>query len=125
MKIKNNKIDIVIEGLCILLLVGITGYIIFSWSSIPEKIPMHYDALGNIDRWGDKGEVIILPIMSWIMYLFMTGMGFFPVLWNTGVKVTEENQGRVYRTLKYLMETMKLMVLDIPILLLVAMIMMK
>lgn len=103
--------------LCILLLVGISGYIIFAWSSIPEKIPMHYDALGNVDRWGEKGEVMILPIISWIMYLFMTGMGFVPALWNTGVKVTQENQVRVYRTLKYLMETMKLIVvLDFSIL---------
>lgn len=117
MRIKNNKIDIIIEMLCILLLVGISGYILFMWSSIPEKIPMHYDALGNIDRWGDKAEIIILPITSWLMYLFMTGIGFVPTLWNTGVKVTQENQERVYRTLKYLMKTMKLIVvLDFSIL---------
>ena len=33
-----------------------------------------------------------------------------PLVWNTGVKITEENEERVYRTLKYMLETLKLSV---------------
>ena len=64
MKIKNNKIDILMEVLCLVMLVGLTIYLGISWSSLPDKIPAHYDFAGNIDRWGKKGELLIVPIMS-------------------------------------------------------------
>ena len=110
MKLKNNKIDRIIEIMCLTLLIGVTAYLIFNWGSIPDKIPVHYDWEGNIDRWGNKAELMILPIMSWFLYLLITGLQQVPLAWNTGVKITEENEERVYQTLKYLMETLKLIV---------------
>lgn len=110
MKLKNHKIDWIIEIICLILLVGVTVYLIFNWGSIPDKIPAHYNWEGNIDRWGNKTELMILPIMSWFLYLLITGLQQVPLAWNTGVKITEENEERVYRTLKYLLETLKLIV---------------
>ena len=110
MKIKNNKIDIAMEIICLVLLVSIVLYLTINWSNIPDKVPMHYDWSGNIDRWGSRGEIVILPIMSWVMYLFLTGVEQFPRIWNTGVTVTVENQARVYRVLKYMIKTLKLIV---------------
>ena len=40
-----------------------------------DNVPMHYDYLGNIDRWGSKYESFILPIIIiittvfWMLYL--------------------------------------------------------
>lgn len=110
MKLKNNKIDWIIEIMCLILLIGLTAYLIFHWGSIPDKIPAHYDWEGNIDRWGNKSDLIFLPIMSWFLYLLITGLQQVPLVWNTGVKITEENEERVYRTLKYMLETLKLIV---------------
>ena len=110
MKLKNNKIDWIIEIMCLTLLIGLTAYLIFHWGSIPDKIPAHYDWEGNIDRWGNKLDLIFLPMMSWFLYLLITGLQQVPLVWNTGVKITEENEERVYRTLKYMLETLKLIV---------------
>ena len=113
MKIKNNKIDILMEVLCLVLLVGVTIYLGINWSTLPDKIPAHYDFAGNIDRWGKKGELLIVPIMSWVLYVMITGVEQIPAIWNTGVKVTVENRYRVYRVLKYMVKTLKLiMVVD-------------
>lgn len=30
---------------------------------LPDKIPMHYDMAGNIDRWGSKYEQFIFPVI--------------------------------------------------------------
>ena len=111
MKIKDNIFDKVMEGVCLACVLGVTLYLIFGWSKIPEQIPMHYDWAGNIDRWGSRSELIIMPIMLWFMYGLMTVVGKFPQLWNTGVTVTEENRFRVYRTVKYMLETIKLIVI--------------
>ena len=45
---------------------------------------------------GSKGELVILPIIGWLMYIFLTVIENFPQIWNTGVTVTEENKDRVY-----------------------------
>ena len=110
MNLKNNKIDWIIEIMCLTLLIGLTAYLIFHWGSIPDKIPAHYDWEGNIDRWGNKSDLIFLPMMSWFLYLLITGLQQVPLVWNTGVKITEENEERVYRTLKYMLETLKMIV---------------
>lgn len=113
MKIKNNKIDILVEVLCLAMLVGVAIYLGINWSTLPDKIPSHYDFAGNIDRWGKKGELLIVPIMSWFLYVMITGVEQIPSIWNTGVKVTAENRYRVYRVLKYMVKSIKLiMVVD-------------
>ena len=91
MKFKRGKFDIILNGLCLIILVSTILFLILTWSKIPDKVPMHYDFAGNIDRWGSKLEILILPIITWIMYVFMTIIEKFPEAWNTGVKVTEEN----------------------------------
>ena len=110
MKIKRGKFDIVLNILCMLMLISIIFFLIIIWSKIPDEVPMHYDFAGNTDRWGSKLEIIILPIISWIMYIFMTIIEKFPQVWNTGVKVTEENKERVYSILLHLISTIKFIV---------------
>ena len=110
MKIKNNLADKIMEAICLVLMVGIVLYLMITWGNIPDKVPMHYDWAGNVDRWGSKGELLFLPIMTWLMYGFLSVVGLFPGAWNTGVKVTEENQVRVYRVIKYLINSLKLIV---------------
>lgn len=109
MKVKKNKYDIFVEIVCITLLIGVLIYLFLNWSSIPDKIPGHYNAKGEIDRMGSKGELLILPIISWLMYLGLTVAEHFPQIWNTGVTVTEENKERIYRVLKNMLNTVKLM----------------
>ena len=114
MKLKNSKFDWILEITCLVLLVGLTGYLVLGWASIPDKIPAHYDWEGNIDRWGSKSELLMLPIMSWFLYLLISGLEQLPLVWNTGVTVTEENRERVYGTIRYLLKSMKLiMVADL------------
>lgn len=111
---KRNKLsimDVVIEILCLLMLIGTTLYLILGWQSFPEQVPMHSNFVGEIDRWGQKGEMLILPIFSWIMYIFITVVGQFPQVWNTGVKVTVENRVRVYRILKNMIGTIKIIII--------------
>lgn len=113
LKIKKNKYDIGVEIICIILLVGVMIYLFINWNSIPDKIPGHYNAMGEIDRMGSKKELFLLPIIGWLMYLGMTLLEQFPKVWNTGVTVTEENKERVYSVLKNMLNTIKLIVVAV------------
>ena len=39
---------------------------------IPESVPLHYDAAGNVTRWGSKNENMIFPIIILFMALVWT-----------------------------------------------------
>lgn len=108
MKIKNSPADIIMEVLGLIMLIGTPLYLFINWSSIPDKLPMHYNFAGEIDRWGGKGEILFIVVMLWIMYLMISLVEHLPSVWNTGVQVTPENRVRVYRTLKYMVKTLKL-----------------
>ena len=110
-KIERNALDILEIIVSLLSLVGVAVYLILAWKTIPDQIPGHYNAAGEIDRWGDKSELILLPIVSWLMYGLITLVERFPQVWNTGVRITEENRTEVYRLLKSLIAVVKMFVL--------------
>ncbi len=113
MKLKRRKIDVIIEGLCFAMMFGTLIYLAARWTSLPSEIPMHYNRAGEIDRWGSKWEIIPLVAFEWLMYIVLTAVGQCPQIWNTGVKITEENRDRVYRTLKNMLNTTKLCMVGI------------
>lgn len=38
-------------------------YLAFIWNTLPEKVPTHWSAKGDIDHWGDKTFLISVPFM--------------------------------------------------------------
>ena len=113
MKPKKTVWSRILEALCLLLMTGTIVYLIVMWKSIPDTIPAHYNAAGEVDRWGGKSELIFLPVIGGMLYFLMTLIQQYPEAWNTGVKVTEQNRERVYQILGNLIGTTKLMVLAV------------
>ncbi|KRU27488.1 hypothetical protein VT91_25810 [Clostridium sporogenes] len=110
MKIKNNKYDIIINFLSLLCLVGTVIFLIISWKTIPAEIPGHYNAAGEVDKIIDKNSLIVLLVVGWIMFIGLSIVEKFPQIWNTGIQVTEQNKEKVYRILKTMIGTIKLLV---------------
>lgn len=38
-------------------------YLAYVWDSLPKKVPMHWNIKGEIDRWGEKQELVLIPIL--------------------------------------------------------------
>ena len=105
--IKHNKLQIVIEAIALIILISMFVLLIVRWDALPDRIPGHYNAAREVDRWGGKGELIFLPVMSVLMYLLLTVVTFFPSSWNMPVEVTEEKRDRVYSCVLTLLVLMK------------------
>ena len=112
-KIERNALDVLEAIVSLSCLVGVSLYLILAWSTIPAQIPAHYNAAGEVNRWGSRSELIILPIISWLIYGMITLIERFPQVWNTGVRVTEENRAVVYRLLKNMIACVKMITLSI------------
>ncbi|MEG0290835.1 MAG: DUF1648 domain-containing protein [Erysipelotrichaceae bacterium] len=66
MKTKSSRLDVIKNILSILFLASYFGYLLLNWSNFPERIPGHYNAAGVVDRWGDKVELLVLPIVAFV-----------------------------------------------------------
>lgn len=110
MQIRKNKYDVLTNMICLIVLLGTAAYINMVWVNIPDKIPAHYNAAGVVDRWGNKGELLITLFAGWIIFIGLTVLERFPQVWNTGVAVTKENKEAIYRILKNLLNTVKLFI---------------
>ena len=107
MKIENTKADRILDIIGWILLIGTLAYLILGWSSFPDQIPMHYNGAGEIDRWGGRGEIIVIEVVMWILYFGIGLVEKYPQIWNTGVEVTPQNREKVYRILKHMLKTLK------------------
>ena len=89
---------------------GIVIYLLVRWSSIPDQVPGHFNASGEVTRWDSKVSLIIMPVIAGTLYIGITILERFPQIWNTGVRVTQENMFRVYRILKRMISVIKLLI---------------
>ena len=110
-EIRKNALDVIETIVSLLCIVGIVVYLFLAWGSIPDRIPGHYNALGEVDHWSGKSSLIVLPTISWLIFGFITLVERYPQIWNTGITVTEQNRERVYRLLKNLIALVKMFVL--------------
>lgn len=82
MKTEYTRFQKMLEIVGIILLVLFVGFIAMSWGELPDKIPVHYNAAGVIDIWGNKGEILILPVITILLYGGLSGITLFPQIWN-------------------------------------------
>ena len=111
MKLKYTKFQIVLETIGLLLIVGMIVFVYTQWNQIPQQVPMHYNAIGEIDSWGSKYEILFLPAFGLLLYAFITAVSFFPQIWNVPVRITDENREVVYLSSKDLLIIMKVEIL--------------
>ena len=38
-------------------------YLAYIWNKLPEKVPIHWNIKGEIDRFGNKSELLLIPIL--------------------------------------------------------------
>jgi uncharacterized membrane protein len=48
-------------------------YLAYIWNELPKEVPMHWNASGEIDRWGDKSKLFMMLFM-------LTGITYFVFL---------------------------------------------
>ena len=49
--------------------------VLYKYDSLPDTLPLHYDASGNIDRWGNKSYRLMFMMPA--MEILLTGVMFF------------------------------------------------
>lgn len=75
-------------------------YLAYLWNDLPAKVPMHWNIKGSVDRYGDKSELIIIPIvLPLLIYLL------FLLLPKIDPKNKLNKMGGKFQTIKFLLTT--------------------
>lgn len=66
------KTDWRIEGSMLALVAAMFALAVLSWSTAPDRIPMHWNIAGEVDRYGGRFEgLLLLPMFALGTYLLM------------------------------------------------------
>jgi Protein of unknown function (DUF1648) len=83
------------ETLALLGLVFQIAVVRYFWDRMPREVPTHFNGLGTPDAYGDKTELLIVPVIALFLYAMISTLSFFPQLFNYPVTVTDQNRGRL------------------------------
>lgn len=87
--------------------IGSIILLVFVWSSLPEQVPGHYNAAGEVDRWGSKIELFILPGVGLFTAILMQIFERFPEMHNYPARLNESNTEQFYLHSRKLLNRLK------------------
>jgi len=76
--------------------IGSIILLITIWSKLPAEVPAHYNAAGEVNRWGSKWELLILPGIGLFMIILMELFEKYPEMHNYPKRFNESNAEQFY-----------------------------
>ena len=76
-------------------------YLAYIWNQLPAKVPVHWNVKGDIDRYGDKAELILIPLLLPLLVYVI-----FLVVPRIDPKKKLDKMGNKLQNLKLLMTTL-------------------
>ncbi len=120
LKIELAASDRLVEWMAWLLLIGLWIFALVNYSDLPDQVPMHFNARGEVDRYGDKASSLILPLIATLLFFGMTWLNRYPHVFNYLEPITASNAERQYTMATRLIRSLKLAVVAIFFIILVA-----
>lgn len=76
------------------------AYLAYIWNQLPDKVPVHWNIRGEIDRFGEKIELLLIPIfLPLLIYVI------FLIIPKMDPKKKLNKMGNKFHTLKFLITT--------------------
>lgn len=111
--IPKTKMEWVADGLGYLSLAAMLVVLFMQWGALPEEIPAHFGANGEVDRWGSKWELLILPGIAIGLNFFLLIFEKFPQVHNYPERLNESNVVAFYtnsrQTINYIKNIINLL----------------
>ncbi|MBV6646155.1 MAG: DUF1648 domain-containing protein [Cyclobacteriaceae bacterium] len=69
---------------------------LINYLELPATIPTHFNMKGEVDGYGHKSTIWVLPMIGVIMYIGFVILNKYPHIFNYPLEITEENAKRQY-----------------------------
>lgn len=87
--------------------IGSIVFLFLMWGDLPDKIPAHFNGAGEVDRWGAKGELFLLPGIGLFLLVFLQVLEKFPEAHNYPARLNESNVEKFYLSSRKLLNQLK------------------
>lgn len=105
--IPKTMFERLMDGAAIGAFVWIVAYLVSAWGILPEQIPAHFNGAGEVDRWGSKWTLVMLPIIAGLLWIGMTILEKYPHKHNYMVELHERNIEFQYRNSRMMLNVLK------------------
>lgn len=107
LQIPKTKIEWLFDSIGIGFYLVAVVYLLFSWGSLPEQVPGHYNAAGEVDRWGSKYEILVLPLVGGFLGMTTFFIEKKPHIHNYPARLNETNASAFYLNSRKLANAVK------------------
>jgi len=108
-----SKTDKILEKTGLVLLVACWMLTMYVFAKSPDTIPVHFNASGQADHYGNKAILWILVVLPSIIYVVLSLIGKHPQNFNYLVRLTAKNAEQQYTISTRIIRFMKIAVLII------------
>ncbi|REB08669.1 DUF1648 domain-containing protein [Sporosarcina sp. BI001-red] len=91
----------------ILLFLAIIFYTVFQWNRLPEEVPIHFNAAGEVDNYGSKWALLLVPLISVGLFALLEFLERHPEWHNYPKRLNEVNAPRFYQSSRELLNRVK------------------
>lgn len=89
--------DLALEAVALVGILLTLGLTVLFWPALPALVPTHFGVTGEVDAWGDKRTILILPSVSVLLYLMFTIVCRYPHKFNYPWPITAQNARQQYQ----------------------------
>ncbi|MFJ8237045.1 DUF1648 domain-containing protein [Ureibacillus sp. NPDC094379] len=105
--IPKTKLEKVADWIGISLFLIAIFYIIMQCGNIPNEVPGHFNSKGEVDRWGTKFEILILPVIGAFLFALLSLLEKAPHMHNYPKRINESNVEQFYLTSRKMLNMIK------------------
>ncbi|MBT8220611.1 MAG: DUF1648 domain-containing protein [Bacteroidia bacterium] len=96
LNIPSTDFEILMDRIALGIMTGIVLYSMIHYSSLPETIPIHWNAKGEADGFGSKNWLLLEPLLSIISFFGLVKICDYPHKFNYIAKLSEQNVRQEY-----------------------------
>ena len=102
-----TKADKVWDGIALVLLAASILYSIVQWNVLPNQVPAHFNGAGEVDRYGSKWMLLLLPLIGMGMFGILDFLERHPQWHNYPQRLNERNARQFYQNSRILLNRVK------------------
>ena len=106
-KIPKTKSEWVWDFIGLIVYLASIFFLIYVWNKLPDQVPGHYNAQGEVDRMGSKFELLLLPGIGLFMLILMQFFERHPEMHNYPQRFNESNAEQFYLHSRKLVNLLK------------------
>lgn len=110
-KVKPTLFTTIIEIINYFLLILFWVITSLVYKHLPNEIPTHYNSFGEVDVYGEKTTIFLLPLIATVLFLIVSISAKNPHTFNYSITITEQNAETQYKNAMRFMQLIKLFML--------------